>query len=368
MSRYDVVVLAGGYATRLRPLTYLRPKPLLPILDRPIIDWILDLVLKLPINRIFISTRYMADLIEDYVKKTRPELADRIVFVREDRPLGDAGPIRLIYERYGLTDTFIALYSDIFTNVDIEDALRLHKVKDGIATITLVDTDDVSRYGVVELDSEKRVTKFIEKPKGNPPSRLVNAGIYIFERDIVRYIPSLDKRSKLALDVLPKLALEGLLYGYVHMGYWFDIGTPLDYLKANFIALQRFCQGGCIGSEAPNDVEVISPAYIGHNVVIGHNSEVGPYVVIHDNVVLGDYVKVSHSIVMEKCHIGNASYVNNSIIAPGVYIGRWVRIEGHAIIGDEVYIEDYSYIAKNVVIGPHREVNESILNEGKVLP
>ncbi|WP_069808235.1 sugar phosphate nucleotidyltransferase [Vulcanisaeta thermophila] len=368
MAGYDVIILAGGLATRLRPLTYSRPKPLLPILNKEILDWIMESLVKIPINRIFISIRYMGDLIRSHVESVWGELRDRIIFVTENKPLGDAGPILLINDNYELTDTFLVVYGDIFSNVNIQDLLNTHVKRGGIATITLTRVDDVSRYGVAQLDDSGRIVNFVEKPRQYVGSNLINAGYYVFTKDVIKYIPRVEGQVKLAVDVIPKVLRAGNVYSYIHNGLWYDIGTPEDYMKANFIALSQMCSDGCVPSGIGDSVKIQPPVYIAPGVDIMGEGEIGPNVIIHRNVKVSPGVKIVDSIIFDGTIVSMGTYISGAIIGSNSYIGKWVRIESGAVLGDGVYVKDFSFIARNTKIGPYREVTESIYREGEVIP
>ena len=365
-----MLILAGGYATRLRPLSYTRPKPLLHIVDKPILDHILESILKVNPDMIILSLRYLADRIIDHVRKRWSILEDKLMFLVEEKPLGDAGPIAHIINEYGIRDkTILVVNSDIYSNIDFGAVLQFHKKVSSIATIVLARLrGDLSRFGVAQIDEEFRVVHFVEKPHNPPSEGLVNAGVYVFEPEVSRYLPrKIERPIKISVDLLPKLVSEKALYGYVHEGYWFDIGTPEVYIKANKIALEQLCRDRpCVKGDVLGTV--IPPAYIADTAQIGRDSIIGPYTVILGDCKIGTGVRVKSSIVFNRTIIGDYTYISSSIIGENVYIGRWVRIEDNCIIGDYTYINDEVYITRNVRIGPHREIIESIRRDGEVLP
>ncbi|WP_252901198.1 sugar phosphate nucleotidyltransferase [Vulcanisaeta sp. JCM 14467] len=355
MKSYDVIILAGGLATRLRPLSYSRPKPLLPVLDKEIIDWIMESITRISLNRIFISIRYMGDLIREHMERVWSNFKDRLIFVMENKPLGDAGPIALINDKYELSDTFLVVYGDILSNIDADALVNFHEKMGGIATITLTRVDDVSRYGVAQLDETNRIINFIEKPKQYVGSNLINAGFYVFTKDVVKLIlKNPENQVKLAIDVIPRLLRMGEVYGYIHNGLWFDIGTPEDYMKANFSVLASRCGGGsnnCINIDLPSTVTIQPPVYLGPGVTIGNNTEIGPNAIIHRNTKIGNTVKIVNSLIFEGSSLCDGAYVAGSIVGSNTYIGKWARVEDGSVIGDGVYIKDSVFIAKNTKIG-----------------
>ncbi len=363
-----VVVLAGGFATRLRPLTLTRPKPLLPILDKPLLDWIIDSLRDAELYDIILSLRYLSHLIKARYG-SGIDYGVSIKYVEEHRPLGDAGPIRLVKEKVGLDETFLVVYGDIFSNIDYRSLLEFHKKKGGLATIVLTRVEDPSRYGVAVLDDDRRITGFVEKPEpGKAPSHMINAGVYVFEPDVVEYIPE-KTPSKLAKHVIPKLVSEGQVYGYIHDGLWSDIGVPADYYRANIEALRYFYPKGYVSENAEIDDKVVveHPSYISDNVTIRKGSKIGPYTVIGRNTVLGENVRVRGSILFPHVLAENSAVIRGSIVGEHCFIGKWARLEEGSIIGDEVVIDEEVLIARRVIILPFKEVNTSIYEEGKVI-
>ncbi len=370
MTSVVALILAGGYATRLRPLSYTRPKPLLKIVDKPILDYIIDSVLKVNPDLIILSLRYLADKIIDHVRKTWNKISDKIIFMMESKPLGDAGPIARAVREYGISESSILVVnSDIYSNIDFTSVIESHRRSGSIATLVLTRLrGDLSRFGVASIDDDLRVTHFVEKPQRPPSEGLVNAGVYVFEPEISKYLPhDVARPLKISTYLLPKLIEERTLHAYIHEGYWLDVGTPEDYIKANRIALEQMCRDeSCIKGDVLGGV--IPPSYISATAQVGRNSMIGPYTVILDECKIGSGVRIKNSIVLDKTIIEEYTYITGSIIGENAYIGRWVRIEDNCIVGDYTYIESEVYIARGVKIGPHREITDSIRRENEVLP
>jgi len=367
VARHSVLILAGGYATRLRPLTYTRPKPMLPILDKPLLDYILESSFNSNPETIYISLRYLADYIISHVSSKWGNNIHKIKYLVEDRPLGDAGPINLLRENRNIDSTLVVVNGDIFSNIDIAKVLEFHRKMGGVATIVLTRVEgDLSKYGVAEIDDRYRITKFVEKPKLEGEG-LVNAGVYIFEPEALELLPRDEKPLKISLHLMPRLISRFDVYAYVHMGYWFDIGTPEDYLKANMIALEEYCRDldRCLKGYCEGDIE--PPCYIGEGSKIERDSEIGPYTIILSNVNVRSAVKIRRSIIMSGTIICKGSLIESSIIGERVYVGKWVRIDQGSVIGDYAYIADTVHIGKEARIGPHREVEKNI-SDREVLP
>ncbi len=367
MKDTKAVVLTGGFATRLRPLTLTRPKALLPILGKPLLDWIIEALRSSGINEVILSVRYLADMIKERYRDGS-EWGVNVMYAEEVKPLGDAGPIPLINERYGIDTTFVVVYGDIFSNVDISKVINYHRSKGGLGTMVLTRVEDPSRYGVAVIDDDGRVRDFIEKPpREKAISNLINAGIYVFEPEVLKYFPK-KTPMKFSRDIIPKLVNEGVIYGYVHEGIWSDIGVPKDYMRANFDALRYYHPGGFIADSADvNDVEIEQPVFIGDEVIIKQGSRVGPYTIIGKRCRLGANSRIKYSVLLDSVVIEGSSYIDGSIIGRGSYIGKWVRICSGTVLGDDVVISDEVLITRNVVILPYKEIDKDIVKEGSVI-
>ncbi len=361
------IVLAGGFATRLRPLTLTKPKPLLPILGKPLLDWILESLSKLELEEVVISVRYLADMIENRYSEKLVGNAP-IKFAKEVKPLGDAGPLKLVDELYGLDTTFVVVYGDVFTDVDIKQIIEFHRKRGGIATLMLVEVENPSRYGVAILGDDWRIRDFVEKPMERPPSNLANAGIYVFEPEVLKLIPP-HSFYKIAKDLIPQLLQRGDVYGYIYRGLWSDIGVPEDYLRANIEALHKLYPNSFIDPsiQLNNDVEIVHPVYIERGSIIERGSAIGPNAVVLGGTRIGPGTRIVNSLLFKGVTIEGYSYIEGSILGDRCYVGRWVRIDSGSVIGDEVVIEDGVYLARKTVILPFKEITSSIVEPGKVV-
>ena len=362
------ITLAGGFSTRLRPLTLTKPKPLLTVLGKPLLEWIINMLKQANINEIIFSVRYLSHAIKSRFG-SGIDYGVNIEYVEEDKPLGDAGPLKLISEKIGIDTTFIVVYGDVFCDIDLTRVVEFHRRKGGLATIVLTEVDDPSRYGIAVLDEDSRITKFIEKPRREEaPSKLANAGIYVFEPEVLKYIPE-KTPSKLGKDVIPRLVKDGVVYGYVYRGIWGDIGVPEDYLKINIEVLGKYYPNGYIHSSAKidDDVEIVHPVFIDRNVQVSRGSVIGPYCIIEGNVRIRGFTRIRESLIQMGTTIEYGTLVVKSIIGEKCHIGKWVRVDEGVVIGDEVVVADEVYIARRVRILPFKEVDESIHSEGEII-
>ncbi len=364
----DAIILAGGFATRLRPLTLTIPKPLLPILGKPLLEWIYEDLLKENISKIILSLHNMADKIIDHYNKRFPNAP--ITHLLEDKPLGDGGSLLNTLENLGESVNYpvIVLYGDIFTRMSYRDLYNFHARNGGIATIVGVYVNDVSRYGLLQVSERDILKKIIEKPRDYLERKgLVNAGIYVFSREILDLVKSLRseklKKEKISIakDIIPMLINKGDVYVYKYEGVWSDIGTPIDYFRANIEALRSILNTALhIDQSAKIDPEarIEGPAYIGENVEIHRDSYIGENVIIMNNVEIGEGVYIENSLIMSSTTIKDHSFIRGSIIGESNVIGRWVRIYDGSILGSSIYVHDRVCIPSKTLILPHKEISD----------
>ena len=360
------LVLAGGFGTRLRPLSCTRPKLLLPVANQPALDWTLRDLSAHGVETVVLAVNYMAEAFVRYLGPSKFNLG--IQYSREERPLGTGGPIKRAESYFRDGEPFLVLNGDVISSIDYDRLLEFHKEKGGLATIALHEVPDPSRYGAVDLDGRDRVRRFVEKPRpGEEPSNLVNAGIYVFDPKIIEYIPE-GRSVSTELEVFPRLAEEGQLYGFEFRDLWVDIGLPEDYLTANALLLARengtkFGKGVMVDPSA----EVLTPSIIGEGVRIGGKSVIGPNCAVADNVVIGSGCRIENSIVFSGTVIGDFTSIRGAILGENVMLERWVKIEEGSIIGDHTSIADGVTVTHDVSICPSKRVEESILEPSRVM-
>lgn len=365
MRGLKALILAGGFATRLRPLSCTRPKMLFPVANKPLIDWTLESLSRSGVKTVVMAVNYMAETIARYLGPTKYDLG--IIYSREERPLDTAGPIKRA-EDHLRDGPFLVLNGDVISDVDYQALLEYHRRKGGLATITLIEVPDPSRYGAVELDEEGGILRFVEKPEpGRAPSNYINAGIYVFEPEVLEYIP-LRRPVSTEREIFPRLAEERALYGYRASALWVDIGVPEDYLRANSLLLSRvgeFKMGERL--EIDETAQLLPPSSIGDRVTIGANSVIGPNTSISDDVIVGRGCRIESSIIFPGVTVGDHSSIKNAIIGENATVERWVKVERGSLIGDYVTLCDGVTITGGVTICPSKRVEESILESRKVM-
>jgi mannose-1-phosphate guanylyltransferase len=353
------VILAGGFATRLRPLSCTRPKGLFPIVNKPLLQWILERLAKNNITEAILAVSYRTEVLIKQHKILKCGV--RVTYSRDPlkKPLGTGGPIKRAEKLIGHDTPFLVLNEDVFADVNYTEILELHKKRKAVATIALHRVEDPSRFGVAELANENRIKRFVEKPtRQAAPTNLINAGVYVLSPEIFEYIEK-GRLVSLEREVFPKLVEEGAFYGYVFDGLWMDIGKPEDYLEINRTLLDTFVNKQKY--KVTNKVKIEEPVALDKGVSIGEKSVIGPYAVLGRNVTVRNNVHIRDSVIFPGTVISDFSSINGAIIGESVVIGERVKIGRGCMLGDHVKIKDNVSLARDVLICPAKEFSESVL-------
>lgn len=362
------VIMAGGEGSRLRPLTIRRPKPMVPVADRPAIVHIMELLKKHGITEVVITLQYLASVIQEYLGDGS-SMGMTIHYTVEDSPLGTAGSIRLGEEH--LTETFMVISGDALTDFDLTAAVNFHKQKKSIASIVLKRMPNPLEYGVVIIDDNGRVRQFQEKPSwGEVFSDTVNTGIYILEPDIFKYYES-GQIFDFSSQLFPMMLEKGdPMYGYVADGYWCDVGSIPDYMTAtadylngqvNVPRLGKETEPGSgIWAEAEveiaRDARITGPVYLGMGVKINAGAIIRGPAVIRDYSIIDSRATIDRAIIWRNCYIGERAEVRGAILQTQVNVKPQAMIFEGAVIGDNTIIGNGAVIHPNVKIWPSKEV------------
>jgi mannose-1-phosphate guanylyltransferase len=353
------LILAGGFGTRLRPLSCTRPKTLFPIVNKPLLQWIFEKLAKDNCTEAILAVNQQTAL---SIKQQRiPKYGLTVKYSHDPTrmPLGTGGPIKKAEKLIGHTEPFLVINGDIFTELSYRELLETHKKTNATATIALCKVEDPSRYGVAEITKNNRITKFIEKPpKETAPSNLINAGIYVLSPKVFQYIPA-GKAVSMEREIFPKLVQEGTLYGHVTKDMWIDIGKPEEYLQTNKLLLDAI--GNRQKHKSAGKFELKQPVALDKNVSIGEQSIIGPYAVLGKNVTVGKNVQISDSVIFPDAKIADSSSITGAIIGEGAIIGKNVRIGKGCIVADQAKVKDNISLTDEVAVCPAKEVSENIL-------
>jgi mannose-1-phosphate guanylyltransferase len=309
------VVLVGGEGTRLRPLTEKTPKPMLPLLGRPLLSYTFDHLRSAGSNRVVLACGYLPTLIEDYFGTRYDGLS--LEYRVEPETLGTGGAIRFGAE--GLRETFLALNGDCLRDADIGALVDFHRAMGAKATILLARVSDPGRYGLVRRDEVGRVTAFVEKPEAAEiDTNLINAGLYVLEPEVLDLITP-GVAVSIEREVFPALVAEGSLYALALPGYWLDVGTPQSYLQAHFDLLNR--NGGveiAPTAEIGTDASLVPPLYIGSGVKVQRDARIGPCVALGADSQVGRRGTVRFSTVLAAAKIAARARITHGIVAPEI--------------------------------------------------
>jgi NDP-sugar pyrophosphorylase family protein len=337
----DAVVLVGGEGTRLRPLTYQIPKQMLPVVERPMIEHVLEWLSRHGVDRAVLSLGYRADaFIEAFPSSQIAGVA--LDYVVEPEPLDTAGAIRFAADKSGVSDTFLVLNGDVLTDFDATALLAFHRSRPAAATIALTPVTDPSRFGVVPTDDDGRVTAFIEKPlAGTAPTNLINAGIYVLETSVLERIPS-GRRVSIERETFPGLVESGILYALASDAYWLDTGTPQQFLQAQLDILR----GRRLSAPAQPQIRTgvwADPSaevagQLGPHCLVGPETAIAKGAIVSDSVIgsgsrVGAGAVVSRSVLMAGAEVRSGAVVCDTILGPGSVVGEGARLSGMTIIG-----------------------------------
>lgn len=325
------IMMAGGKGTRLRPLTLVRPKPMIPLVNKPIIEYTIDMLKKSGFNDIIMTLNYMSTDIKKYFKDGSEFDVD-IRYSVEKWPLGTGGSVKKA-EKY-IDDTFMVVSGDVLTDVDFKDIIRFHKEKGAIATMVLTEVEDPTHFGIAVMDKDNKITEYLEKPAPEDAfSNVANTGIYIFEPEIFDFFEGKDKEVDFSKDIFPEVIKQDAgIYGYVFNGYWNDIGRPETYLEATYDILDQKMEQNFYKTKMEESIGKIGNIWVGENVFIDKKARIEGPVVIGNNCTIEEGCKISRG----------------SVIGDNVSIGKDVNIDGAVLFPNSI-IEDNSFLTGCII-------------------
>lgn len=337
----QALILAGGQGTRLRPLTLYTPKPIVPIANRPFLQYQLDILKEAGVTDVTLSLSYKPEKIVDMFGDGSEGLV--INYTVEDRPLGTAGAFKFAEDR--IKGTTIVFNGDILTNIDLYTIVSEHKQRGAVATLVLVPVENPSSYGLVETDPSGRVVRFIEKPKPEQITcNTINAGIYILEPSVLKYIPA-NEPHMFEYGLFPKLLKENEpVYAHISRDYWLDIGTNQRYLEANLDVIN-----GRIRYKPERLNQNIPNLLIDERSIIDSSCSIQGRVevrnsVIGANCIIGDGASITDSVIQDNTRIGSGVVINRSIVGQDSVIGESVRIGSGTVLGHKTVLTDFSVL------------------------
>lgn len=360
------IIMAGGEGSRLRPLTCDRPKPLTPLLDRPVMEHIIKLLKRHEITDIGVTLQYLPEAIQDYFGDGSPWGVNLHYFI-EETPLGTAGSVKNAEEF--LDETFLVISGDALTDFNLSQAVEYHRKKQAIATLVLTPVENPLEYGVVITDESGAIRQFLEKPSwGEVFSDTVNTGIYVLEPEALRFFEK-NRKYDFSQNLFPLLLRGGRpLYGCILKGYWCDIGNLQQYTQAHYDVLSglvdlefpgRQIQPGIWaeeGVELHPTARIVGPVFLGANTQVKTDAVVGPFTVLGRNTRIETGASLKRSILWNNVFVGKHSQIRGAVLCNGVQVRANASVFEGAVVGDESIIKDRCLVKPNVKIWPGKHV------------
>jgi mannose-1-phosphate guanylyltransferase len=360
----QALVLVGGEGTRLRPLTRTAPKPIIPLVDRPFIRYMIDWLARHGVDEVVLSIGFLAHGIRDGLGDEIPG-GPKLTYVEEPDRRGTAGAIKFAEEH--LHDRFLALNGDVLTDLDLSALIRRHEESGAKGTLAPYPVDDPTAYGLVRREEDGEITEFLEKPD---PAEIdtdeISAGAYVLEREVLDMIPE-GQEFSIEREVFPRLVGNGL-YSQRLEGYWMDIGTPERYLQASWDILEGRVEtepGGMVddrGTFVAADA-VVGDAEVGESVFamsstrLADDAKAGPRAVLGPHCELGAGASVSDSVLHRACELDPGARVEGSILAPNVRVGTNAVVEPGCVIGQGAAIDPGATVPAGSRVEPAEEVS-----------
>jgi len=371
------IIMAGGEGTRLRPLTCNIPKPMMPIMDKPVMEYAVELLKKNGITDIGVTLQYLPDEITSYFGDGKDFGVNMRYFI-EETPLGTAGSVKNA-ENF-LDDTFIVISGDALTDIDLSKAIAYHKKKQAIATLVLKEVPVPLEFGVVVTDNNGKVTGFLEKPSWSEVfSDKVNTGIYILEPEIFNYFEQ-EQKFDFSNDLFPILLHDKKpMFGYVAEGYWCDIGNIEQYIRCHFDILkslvkvnikgEKYKDGIWVGEhcEISPNAEISMPVYIGSGSKIYDGAQIGPYTILGKNNIISNNATIKRSVIFDNCYVGDNAQVRGAVLCKKVQLESKASIFEEAAIGDDTLIREKALIKPGIKIWPNKIIEASTVVKENII-
>ena len=355
----QAVILVGGEGTRLRPLTSTVPKPVVPLVDRPLIGYMLEWLRGHGVEDVVMLMGYLATPLRNVLGEG--DAYDmRIRYVEEPEPRGTGGALK--FAESLLDDRFLMLNGDVLSDMDLSAQIAQHESTGAKGTLALVPVEDPTAYGLVRIEDDRSVREFVEKPSPDAiDTNCISAGAYVLEKEVVDLIEP-DRNVSIEREIWPQLVGDGL-YAFPHQAYWLDVGTPERYLQATFDVLEGVCRTAvterlgdsftAIEEGCSVEGRVVPPALVGRGSTIAAGAHVGSLVVLGDGVSVGEGATIERSVVMQGSEIGPGCVLRGCVVAAGSRVGAGTHVTGGAVIGEGVTVGADNVLTRGVRVFPH---------------
>ena len=374
--------MAGGEGTRLRPMTANQPKPLLPVVNKPIMEHVLLLLKRHGFTETVVTVQFLASLVRNYFGDGE-DVGMSLQYATEEMPLGTAGSVKNAEDELR-SDPFLVISGDALTDIDLSALVRYHKENSALVTVALTRVPNPLEFGIIIVDEDGRIQRFLEKPTwGQVFSDTVNTGIYVMEPEVLAEVPagvSVDWSG----DVFPQLLKSGApLYGWIADGYWEDVGSHESYFKAQADALSgkvdvkidgfEVSPGVWVSEDAEVDPEAVltGPLCIGDYAKIEAGAQLREFTTVGSNVVVKEGAFLHRAVVHNNVYVGQGTTLRGCVVGKNTDVMGSVRIEEGAVVGDECLIEPEAYLSAGVKVYPFKTieagavVNTSVIWESR---
>ncbi|KAI8873579.1 mannose-1-phosphate guanyltransferase [Ramicandelaber brevisporus] len=352
------LILVGGFGTRLRPLTLTIPKPLVEFCNKPMIVHQIEALAKAGVTDVVLAVNYRPEVMVAVMEKYEAEYNIKITFSVENEPLGTAGPLALARDILAKDNSpFFVLNSDVICDFPFEELRDFHAAHGCEGTIVATTVEEPSKYGVIVTETAEStvIEKFVEKPQEYVGNR-INAGLYILNPSVLDRIEL--RPTSIEQEVFPFMARDKQLHTFDLKGFWMDVGQPKDFLTGTCLYLTSVAQKSpeqlCKGSYVHGGNVLVDPT-----AKIGEGCKIGPNVVIGPNVTIGDGVRIQRTVILKNSTVKDYAWVKSTIVGWNSSVGRWARLEGVTVLGDDVSVSDEIYINGGSVL-PHKGIKDNI--------
>lgn len=341
------VILAGGLGTRLRPMTYRRPKPVISLMGRPFLEFQIRWLESFGVEDIALCLHYQADRVESILGDGK-QYGVRLHYIYEDTPMGTGGALANASQFWG-QNRLLVLNGDVLVNFDLYTMVDFHVARKSAATIALARVSDPTSYGMVMVKPDGKVARFLEKPAWDQVSvRSINAGVYILEPEVLKFIPP-NREISIERETFPVLLDAGLpFYSYREPFYWLDIGTPEKLMQAHFDLLDRRIFTNLNGTRVSDHVWVDDSSLLGEGVNLIPPVFIGPHAKVGDGSIIGPYVVIGeHAIVENECEIRRSVLYENTTVGANSSLS-WSLLDEHSQVKEEACIQGFLLSADSV--------------------
>jgi mannose-1-phosphate guanylyltransferase len=355
----QALILAGGVGTRLRPLTALTPKPVVTLVDRPFIVFMLEWLRGHGVDEVILSCGFLADSVRE-VLGDGAAYGLKLRYVEEPEPLGTGGALK--YAEALLGERFVVCNGDVLTDLDLSAQIAQHETLGATATLALARVEDPSAYGLVSVHDDLRVREFFEKPDagGENLDALISAGVYVLERSVLELIPP-GRPVSIEREIWPLLIANGM-YGFLAGGYWLDIGSPRGYLQGSFDLIEGQVETSLaatmgsdhlsIAASARIEGRVLPAALIGEDCQLAGGVHAGSQVILGPGVRVGAGARLERAVVLKGAEIGGRCLLRDCVVAERASIGAHTEVSGGAVIGQDAVIGEHNVITAGLRISP----------------